>query len=144
MLTDKQRAFCEFIAHGLTQGESARRAGYSDKTADSTASRLMAHPDVKHHIEELRAQRLIDRYKRADASPMIKADPLAYLRSVWTDENEDPKLRIDAAKAAMPYVHGRIAPAGKKEDKAQAAKATASSGSKFGTLDNQLNKPRPS
>ena len=67
-----------------------------------------------------------------------KDDPLEYLKSVWTDESEDPKLRLDAAKAAMPYIHGKVAEKGKKETKADEAKAAAKSGGKFGTLGSQL------
>ena len=67
-----------------------------------------------------------------------KDDPLEYLKSVWTDESEDPKLRLDAAKAAMPYIHGKVAEKGKKETKADEAKAAAKGGGKFGTLGSQL------
>lgn len=42
-----------------------------------------------------------------------------------------------AAQAALPYVHGKVAEKGKKETKEDAAKAATKSG-KFGTLNNQL------
>ncbi len=65
-------------------------------------------------------------------------DPLEYLKSVWMNESEDSKLRLDAAKAAMPYIHGKVADKGKKETKAAEAKAAAKGGGKFGTLGSQL------
>ena len=65
-------------------------------------------------------------------------DPLEYLKAVWMKEGEDPKLRLDAAKAALPYVHGKVAEKGKKETKADEAKAAAKGGGKFGTLGSQL------
>ena len=65
-------------------------------------------------------------------------DPLEYLKSVWMDKAEDPKLRLDAAKAGLPYVHGKVAEKGKKETKADEAKAAAKGGGKFGTLGSQL------
>ena len=65
-------------------------------------------------------------------------DPLEYLKSVWMNESEDSKLRHDAAKAAMPYIHGKVAEKGKKETKADEAKAAAKGGGKFGTLGSQL------
>ena len=65
-------------------------------------------------------------------------DPLEYLKSVWMDKKEDPKLRLDAAKAAMPYIHGKVADKGKKETKTDEAKAAAKAGGKFGTLGSQL------
>ncbi len=34
--------------------------------------------------------------------------PLDYLLSVMRDENEPPDARLDAAKAAAPYVHPRL------------------------------------
>lgn len=37
------------------------------------------------------------------------------------DEEWEPKLRIDAAKALMPYTHARIGEAGKKETALDAA-----------------------
>ena len=66
-----------------------------------------------------------------------KDDPLEYLKSVWTDESEDPKLRLDAAKAAMPYIHGKVADKGKKETKADEAKKATQQG-KFGSLSSHL------
>ena len=65
-------------------------------------------------------------------------DPLEYLKSVWMNENADDKLRLDAAKAGLPYVHGKVAEKGKKETKADEAKAAAKGGGKFGTLGSQL------
>ena len=36
--------------------------------------------------------------------------PLDYLLSIMRDESLDPMIRLDAAKAAAPYVHPRLAP----------------------------------
>lgn len=60
-------------------------------------------------------------------------DPLEYLKSVWMDKKEDPKLRLDAAKAAMPYIHGKVADKGKKQTQEEEAHAAAKSGGKFAT-----------
>jgi hypothetical protein len=35
--------------------------------------------------------------------------PLEYLTSIYRDENADEAKRIDAAKAAAPYVHPKLA-----------------------------------
>ena len=64
-------------------------------------------------------------------------DPLEYLKSVWMNESEDSKLRLDAAKAAMPYIHGKVADKGKKETKADEAKKATQQG-KFGSLSSHL------
>ena len=34
--------------------------------------------------------------------------PLEYLTSVYQDEKQDQKVRLEAAKAACPYVHPRL------------------------------------
>ncbi|OZI31742.1 hypothetical protein CAL29_28125 [Bordetella genomosp. 10] len=57
-------------------------------------------------------------------------DPLEFLKSVWKDDTADGKLRVDAAKAALPFVHGRIGEQGKKGAK-NAAAATATTGGRF-------------
>lgn len=50
-------------------------------------------------------------------------DPLTFLTSVMTDNNAEVKARIDAAKALMPFFHGRIGDIGKKAaQKDEAAK----------------------
>ena len=65
-------------------------------------------------------------------------DPLEYLKSVWMDEGQDEELRVACAKAALPYVHGKVADKGKKQTKAEEAQAAAKGGGKFGTLNSQL------
>jgi phage terminase small subunit len=53
-------------------------------------------------------------------------DPEKFLRAVMNDAMTDAKLRVDAAKALMPYVHTRKGEGGKKEADAAAAKKVAS------------------
>ena len=65
-------------------------------------------------------------------------DPLEYLKSIWMDKEQDEELRVACAKAALPYVHGKVADKGKKQTKAEEAKAAAKGGGKFGTLNSQL------
>lgn len=57
-------------------------------------------------------------------------DPKVFLLALMNDLEADVKLRADAAKALMPFMHQKVAEAGKKDEKAQAAKK-ASTG-KFG------------
>ena len=59
---------------------------------------------------------------------MMHKDPQAFLLAVMNDPGSDAKLRIDAAKALMPYMHKRLGEAGKKEEAADAAKKA---GNKF-------------
>lgn len=58
----------------------------------------------------------IDAQKRAAASGIM---PLDYLLKVMRDDNADEAKRIDAAKAAAPYVHPKLQPIDDKGDTAQ-------------------------
>lgn len=71
-----------------------------------------------------------------DEENYAKDDPLQFLLDVM-NKSDDMFMRVNAAKAALPYVHGKVADKGKKETKAEEAKKAAQSG-KFGTLNNQL------
>ena len=51
------------------------------------------------------------------------ADPLSFLLAVMNEESIDTRLRVDAAKALLPFMHVRLAKAGLKEIKNQDARA---------------------
>lgn len=57
-------------------------------------------------------------------------DPEKFLRAVMNDAGADQKLRVDAAKALMPYTHARKGEGGKKDE--AGAKAKAAGAGKFG------------
>jgi phage terminase small subunit len=57
-------------------------------------------------------------------------DPKAFLKAVMNDPGTEAKLRVDAAKALMPFIHQRLGEGGKKDQK-QAAAEKAATG-KFG------------
>ena len=62
-LNPQQRLFAEkYIALGVA-GQAAREAGYKEKSADATASRLLKNPKVKEYIRE----RLRELHKEAQA-----------------------------------------------------------------------------
>ena len=52
-------------------------------------------------------------------------DPAAFLVSVMNDAGADAKLRVDAAKALMPYKHARLGEGGKKEQRQKEAEKVA-------------------
>ncbi|MDU3156602.1 MAG: terminase small subunit [Hafnia alvei] len=56
-LTDKQEMFCREYLIDLNATQAAIRAGYSEKTANRTASENMSKPDIQSRIAELKAQR---------------------------------------------------------------------------------------
>lgn len=55
-------------------------------------------------------------------------DPKVFLLSVMNDQEMDARLRIDAAKSLMPFMHVKLGEGGKKDEKNRAAKSAASSG----------------
>lgn len=75
---------------------------------------------------------------RGEVAIGASEDPLEYLKSVWMDDLQDEELRVACAKAALPYVHGKVADKGKKQTKTEEAQAAAKAGGKFGTLGSQL------
>jgi hypothetical protein len=58
-----------------------------------------------------------DAQKRAAASGIL---PLDYLLQVMRDAGVDEARRIDAAKAAAPYVHAKLQPVDRDGDSTQA------------------------
>lgn len=50
-LTDKQQAFCNEYLKDFNGTQAAIRAGYSEKTANEQAARLLANVSIKNYIE---------------------------------------------------------------------------------------------
>jgi phage terminase small subunit len=59
--------------------------------------------------------------KEYSTSIYTDLDPLEFMRQLVSDMTEDPKLRLEAAKALAPYLHAKQGEMGKKEAKQQAA-----------------------
>lgn len=106
-------------------------------------------PDVKGDVKATPASKAAKETAKAPESPpetedqaepepagfdlmqaLLHRDPKDFLLSVMNDLGSEPKLRVDAAKALMPFVHPRKGESGKK-DQAQAKAEQASTG-KFG------------
>ncbi len=56
-LTGKQKKFCEILDACDNGTEAAIIAGFSKRTARSTASRLLTNVSIQRYLEELRAER---------------------------------------------------------------------------------------
>ena len=151
-LTEKMKKFARAINNGATNKEAAISAGYAEKTASQQGSKLRNDSEIIVYIEKLKAEkegRSLTSEKpkvktistHEDDNPLddedyAKDDPLQFLIDVM-NKSDDMFLRFNAAKAALPYVHGKVAEKGKKETKADEAKK-ATQGGKFGTLGSQL------
>ena len=151
-LNARKRAFADAIAQGKSQRQAALAAGYVNNadSLDRTGHRLVRGPDVISYLDRVHSQttpdvqrvdppRIVSEVKapKVSAEPAPRRDgdgwvddPLEYLKRVMNDPLEDPKLRADAAKALMPFIHQRQGETGKKEQK-QAAAEQAGTG-RFG------------
>lgn len=151
-LTPKMRKFAEAIAEGKSNKESAISAGYSPETASQQGSKLSKKTEIIEYVEKLKTGQkvkvekptVVERIQQAErtSSEFVgrdeiaigsKDDPLEYLKSVWTNECEEQELRLAAARAALPYIHGKVSEKGKKETRADEARNIAQGASKFAT-----------
>lgn len=125
-LTEQKRRYADARLSGLTKKEAAIEAGCPAKTASQAASRYEKDPDVQAAMGRTIAvqAKKIDE-PAADPDTYIPGqvdDPLEFFKNVTNDLEAEPKLRLDAAKAWAQYTLTKPGEAGKKEDKAKAAK----------------------
>lgn len=137
-LTDKKRRFVDALMSGATNREAAIAAGYSEKTASQAGSKLAKDPDVLAEIGRRLKQKQATSTegkpprKVKEGAPEVEGiaeltltytdDPRAFLTELMNTDQADMRMRLEAAKTLMPYVHGKVADQGKKEQKADAAK----------------------
>lgn len=138
-LTGKKRAFADAVLAGFSNKEAAIRAGYSAATASAAGARLVKDKDVAAHIAAHK--------QSAPGGPvgpppvpaptfdinaaLMHSDPRVFLLAAMNDGALDAKLRIDAAKALMPFTHTKLGEGGKKDQKSDAAKKAGAG--KFGS-----------
>ncbi len=156
-LTEKMEKFALAIVDGKTNKEAAISAGYAGKTASAAGARLAKDPEIIVYIEMLKAQK--EGRSLTSDSPKVKPkdttensgedenpieefqfegdDPLDFLIKVMNFNGNKLPLRMQAAIAALPYKHGKVAEKGKKETKQDKAKEATKTG-KYATLDNQF------
>lgn len=139
-LTGKKRLFAEALLAGKSNKEAALAAGYSAASASAAGSRLAKDKDVLAHLQRKAAA--TEKPKQKTAAPasaptaplgsfdlsqaLAHRDPRAFLLAAMNDVLLEPKLRIDAAKALMPFEFAKKGEGGKKEQQADAAKKVAS------------------
>lgn len=135
-LTGKKRLFAEALLAGKSNKEAALAAGYSAASASAAGSRLAKDKDVlAHQQRKAAAVEKPDDVAPEPAAPpgsfdlsqaLAHRDPRAFLLAAMNDVLLEPKLRIDAAKALMPFEFAKKGEGGKKEQQADAAKRVAS------------------
>lgn len=133
-MTEKKKQFIKAIKMGMTQKDAAVFAGYSKQTAESQGCRLMKDPDVKKHLGEVKNIVKVDNTCEVDFIPTEQdvkkvlefQDPKEKL--LFLMNNGDEKIQFEAAKALMPYIHGKVGETGKKETKEERAKEASRQG----------------
>lgn len=136
-LTGKKQAFADAVLAGFSNKDAAIKAGYSALTASAAGSRLVKDKQVAAHIALARAAAEIAAASPPAASTppaaeptpafdinaaLMHSDPKMFLTVAMNDAALDAKLRIDAAKALMPFSHHKLGEGGKKDQKQDAAK----------------------
>lgn len=147
-LTPKKRLFADYLKLGMSKKEAAIEAGYSKATASQQGSKLAKDEDVIRYLKQLdeQAKTEVKKKQEVKVSPKVKelpeddvevTDPKEALLKLLNDI--DPVVVLKAATALMPYMHARIAPAGKKVgEKEHAIEATKTG--RFATLSQQSDK----
>jgi phage terminase small subunit len=109
-MNDRQTRYVAARLRGANQANAAIEAGYSPPTARQAASRLEAVPEVAKALQDLKKPG-----KQAIAGAGGQT-PLEFLIAAMNNPGLDDKLRLDAAKAAAPYVHAKTCETGKKAE----------------------------
>lgn len=88
------------------------------------AGRPRKHPSVADVATKVANAVLITQQTPIDLPDT--SDPIKFLAAVMLSQEIDVKLRVDAAKAMLPFTHKKLGEGGKKEQKQEAAERTVS------------------
>lgn len=89
ILTDKQRLFCEWYVSTGNATESAKKAGYSEKSASNQGCRLMKNDEIQKFIKE-------KQHKLAE-SVIDNDELLAFWARIMRDNGEKMSNRLTAS-----------------------------------------------
>lgn len=88
-LNARQKKFAEYYAQSGNAAESAVKAGYSAKYANTNASKLLQNTTIANYIKELSE-------KLKDERIMIAKDRQVLLSDIARDDENEPNDRIKA------------------------------------------------
>lgn len=117
-ITAKQQNYADARFNGASKKEAAIIAGCPDKTASQAASRLEKHPHVIAYLDRMKKHDCNitgGEDQNIETSGVKFSDPKEMLRYSMNDPLLDPKTRIQAATALLPYEHHRLGEGGKKD-----------------------------
>lgn len=103
-LTAKEKTFCDEYLVDLNQTQAAIRAGYSEKTAASQASRLLTNVNIKSYIQQKQKERSISTGITTDRILKEYAKIAFFdLRTIYDENNalKDIKYLSDEAGSAI-------------------------------------------
>ena len=124
--TPQQRAFIREYARTGNGRQAAISAGYSPNDAASRASKLLTIEAVRREVDRLSAlEKNRPDIAATDQPANQHTDPLEYMRQVMQDAEEDPRLRLEAAKALASFTIAKPGAQGKKEQQKDAARKAA-------------------
>ncbi|MCH5548220.1 terminase small subunit [Pseudomonas syringae pv. syringae] len=162
-LTPKKSAFVDAVRGGASNKDAAIAAGYAASSAAQSGARLAKDPFVMAALTgaaiNKKANKFVKGSPPATATPATSvgqdrqaeeqpgegfdlskalrfSDPKDFLLATMNDFEAEAKLRVDAAKALMPFVHPRKGESGKKE--AAKDKAAGAAQGKFGVRKGPL------
>ncbi|MGS1125673.1 terminase small subunit [Rhodanobacter sp. UC4437_H4] len=122
--TEKQQAFIDNKAAGVTNREAATAAGYSMASADVRAAELMRRPEIKAAIKAAAKPGSVTITPDKHAMPKKHyADSLQFMVDTMNHPQLPVAMRFEAAKALLPYQHARLGEQGKKESAKERARS---------------------
>lgn len=162
-LTPKKRAFVDAVRGGASNKDAAIAAGYAASSAMQAGARLAKDPFVVAALTGAAVNKKVNKSPKGsppaatpaeasagaaqsveekpdpsfDLSKALRfSDPKDFLLATMNDFEAEAKLRVDAAKALMPFIHPRKGESGKKE--VAKDKAAGAAQGKFGVRKGPL------
>ncbi|WP_070043575.1 terminase small subunit [Streptococcus agalactiae] len=100
VLTKLQKKFAEGVALGFRQGEAARYAGYSEKSADTQAYNNMKNVEILELIDELQNVEKTLLKRRFSGLASMAVDKTV---DILKDADAPAQSRLNAAKMILDY-----------------------------------------
>lgn len=93
MLNARQKAFCEYYVASGNATESAKKAGYSERTARSIGQRMLTNVDIQNYIKQLNIK--LENNRIAD---------MTEVKEFWTGILRDSEQRMQDRLKASEYI----------------------------------------
>lgn len=99
-LTKLQKKFAEGIALGMKQGQAARYAGYSERSADNLATENMKNSEILEYVDSIQEVKKQALRRRFQGIADVAFDELV---KVLKDPDSPANSKISAAKMILDY-----------------------------------------